>query len=89
MEEKKIKNKEFALHDFLEMVKQSWTWDRMTEDEHNRYIGAIDWAFTAGHIKGSYQDRWDSLQLTYHLFLIGLDYKPIGWREQNSDALKF
>lgn len=79
------KNKEFALHDFLGMVEQSWTWDRMTDEERARYIEALDWAFNAGHVKGSYDDRWDALQLTYHMFLLGLDYKPLGWREQASE----
>lgn len=77
-------SKEFALYDFMEMIKRSWTWGRMTEDEHKRYLEAVERGFELGQIKGSYKDRWDALRLTYSMFLAALEYEPSGWRDKEN-----
>lgn len=77
-------SKEFALYDFMEMTKRSWTWGRMTEDEHKRYLEAVALGFELGQIKGSYKDRWETLQLTYSMFLAAIKYEPSGWRDKEN-----
>lgn len=73
------KDKESALKDYLEMIKRSWTWDRLTEKERKRFEG---WIQKGKWLKGSYKQRWDTLENYYTMFLLGTGYDgPIGWRE--------
>ena len=68
------------LDDYCNMIFQSWTWERLTKEEKNKFLDFI-YDFKKG-IKGTYKQRWDQLNLLYHSFLLGLGYKPIGWREE-------
>lgn len=72
------KNKDIAYQDWINMIQQSWTWERLTEDERNVFTKQIEWNRT--HLKGNYNARWDILQDLYHMYLLGLGYKPQGWR---------
>ena len=66
--------------DYCNMIFKSWTWERLTKEEKDRFLGFI-YDFKK-EIKGTYNQRWNQLHLLYHSFLIGLNYKPIGWREE-------
>lgn len=61
---------------FQKVIKKSWTWNKLTETEKQRFI---DMNFD--RIKGSDKIRIEWLCMTYEAFLIGLGYEPIGWRE--------
>ena len=78
--EYKEKTKENAIYNYMVMIKQSWTWERLTTEERVAFIDTVNWATDRG-IKGNYEQRWDILQLMYHTFLNALGYAPIGWRE--------
>lgn len=73
--------KEIARDCFVEMIMKSWTFDKMTENERQRIIDLIYSKITEDCLKGTYKQRWAILQAIYNSFLMGLDYKPIGWRE--------
>ena len=66
---------------FTDMIKQSWTYAKMTESERKRIVDMIYSKRTEDCLKGSYKQRWEILQAIYNSFLMGLDYQPIGWRE--------
>ena len=74
------KIKENAIQDFLEMIKKSWTWARLTEKEKNQFKEAfetvtVSWSNCGDNaIKGTYRDRWITCQAMYHLFLAGVGY---------------
>lgn len=82
-------DKNEAINEFIEMIKKSWTYERLTTEEKQRFLNTIEWGKQQGIIKGSWLERWHILQLTYDSFLNALDYKPTGWREPDDDYLPF
>ena len=63
---------------FQTVIKKSWTWEKLTQDEQQRFIN-MD---VFDEIKGTDKTRIEWLNTIYEAFLIALDYKPTGWREQ-------
>ena len=80
-------NKETAITNWYDMITKSWTWDRLTQDERTRFNHVVENANDNGVIKGNHQTRWNLLNMLYHSFLMGLGYKPIGWRETEETPL--
>lgn len=74
------KIKENAAQDFFEMIKKSWTWERLTEKEKDQFLEAFDtvvysWANSGDRvIKGTYKERWAVCNAMYHMFLAGVGY---------------
>lgn len=77
MEQRK---KELATRDFMATIEKSWTWDRLTKEERERFKRAVS-AWEDKVIKGTWEQRWNILYAMHSAFLIALDYQPIGWRE--------
>ena len=63
---------------FQEVIKKSWTWERLTEEEQKRFIDMN----VFDKIKGNDNTRVEWLNTIYQSFLSALGYKPIGWREE-------
>lgn len=72
-----MKNKNNVFNDFYSMIEKSWTWERLSTYERQRFYDSIN----KDDIKGTYEQRWLTLNSCYHSYLIGLGYEPIGWRE--------
>ena len=71
-----------AVEDYFQnVIKKSWTWDRLTEEERRRFID-MD---VFDRIKGNDQTRIEWLNTIYHAFLSALGYKSVGWRETEDD----
>ena len=70
---------------FQEVIKKSWTWARLTEEEQKRFI---DMNVFDG-IKGTDKMRVEWLNTIYTAYLTALEYKPIGWRETENDIPSF
>ena len=66
---------------FRNVIKNSWTWNRLTEEERKRFID-MD---VFDKIKGNDKTRIEWLNTIYHSFLCALGYKPIGWRETEEE----
>ena len=62
---------------FQEVIKKSWTWERLTEEEQKRFVD-MD---VFDRIKGNDKTRVEWLNTRYHSFICALGYQPIGWRE--------
>lgn len=77
-----MKHKENAVDDFLRMIRQSWTWKRLTEGERNRFIEVLHQV----RVSGTYDQRYEQANNFYHAFLYGAGYSPIGWREPEPAA---
>ena len=62
---------------FQNIIKKSWTWDKLTEEERKRFIDipSID------KIKGNDQTRIEWFNGIYHSLLVGLGYNGANWRE--------
>lgn len=59
---------------FQNVIKKSWSWEKLTDKERQRFIdmNAFD------KIKGNDQTRIEWLNTIYQSFLAALDFKPIG-----------
>ena len=67
-------DKEQAAADFLEMIRGSWTYERLTEDEASqleRFLEELASPDGERAVRGSYKDRWRELNNVYHAFLLG------------------
>ena len=79
----KEQEKAMILAEFRTMVSNSGTFERLTEKEKERIMNVLSVRNyqTVTALKGTKQQRWNILNAIYSSFLIALDYKPIGWRE--------
>lgn len=82
------KDKENAFSDFIDMIKLSWTYERLTETEREKALEALK-DTTRRALIGSYKQRFEILNAVYHGFLLAIGYEPIGWRETDPDAPLF
>lgn len=67
---------------FQDVIKKSWTWEKLTE-ERKRFINM----HVFDKIKGNDITRIEWFNSIYHAFLVGLDYKTIGWREKDVEEI--
>lgn len=74
--------KENALHDYYNMIRKSWTYNRMIKKEKETLEHWIYDEQTKKIVKGSYKQRIEKLNLLYSVFLAGLGYNGFNWREK-------
>lgn len=70
---------------FQNVIKKSWTWGKLTEEERQRFIDMN----VFNNIKGNDRTRVEWLNTIYESFLAALGSKPIGWREKDKDTPEF
>ena len=75
------KDKENAYYNFIEMIEKSWTFEKLTKEEQNRLVQVFDDVRTKEALKGSYNQRWETLQAVYMAFLTGVGYDGFNWRD--------
>lgn len=81
--------KEKALEEIYENIKRSWTYERLTKEEKERLEMILFSPVVVNNLKGTYGQRYRILFAIYHGFLMGLDYQPVGWREEKSEVPLF
>ena len=84
-----MKDKNLAKQEYLEMIKQSWTWAKLTEQEKEKFSELLEHPCSAVVIRGNYDQRWEACEALYHTYLEGLGYKPLEWRETPSTKTTF
>lgn len=73
-----MKKQTGIVSDYIErVIKKSWTWEKLTDDEKKRFLAMQ----VFDRIKGNDATRIEWLNTIYSAFLDALEYKPIGWRE--------
>ena len=73
-----MKKQTGIVSDYIErVIKKSWTWEKLTDDEKKRFLAMQ----VFDRIKGNDGTRIEWLNTIYSAFLDALEYKPIGWRE--------
>ena len=82
------KDKTQAKDDAIKNIMQSWTYEKMTQDERERLGAALNSA-QACDIMGDYYTRRAAFQLAYFAFLQGIGYTGPGWREDGADIALF
>lgn len=82
------KVKENAYSDWFEMIFESWTWEKLTESEREKFIDEMDsWCNYRGLLIGTYKQRWEILSELYHIYLEGIGYNSFNWRENEEATL--
>jgi hypothetical protein len=78
------KDKKEATRDYIEIVKNSWTFAKLTTDEKNKILDILKFSI----VRGTYQERHDILNQLYNCFLQALGFEGcgIGWRETKEEA---
>ena len=76
-----MKDKNLAKQKYLEMIKQSWTWAKLTEQEKEKFSELLEHPCSSVVIRGNYDQRWEACEALYHTYLEGLGYKPLDWRD--------
>lgn len=76
-------DKGIAINNFIDMIRQSWTYAKMTIEEQKRCLDLFYDIRTQKALKGNYNQRWDTLQALYGAYLKGLGYSDFNWREVN------
>lgn len=85
-----IKAKENAYTDWFEMIFNSCTWGKLTDDERAAFVDQMDsWCNCRGLLIGTYKQRCEILNEMYYMYLLGIGYKPSGWRENTEENPKF
>lgn len=80
------KIKENVLQDFKQMIYNSWTYNKMTIEERKRLEEVFNHIRTVSALKGTYSQRWETLQAIYHTFLLGIGYNSWNWREEEKEV---
>ena len=75
------KNKENAQADWTDMIVKSWTWEKLTNDERNKFWDELNKGTTKKIISGTYKQRWEVLNALYSMFLEGCGYNGRSWRD--------
>lgn len=81
-----MNNKENVIYEFNNMIKNSWTYEKMTTKEklvwNNDVLGSVR---TNNALKGNYNQRWNILQAIYGAYLYGIGYDDFNWRDESED----
>ena len=83
------KEKEKAYNDYIEILKNSWTFQKLTEKEKENLRDILFSVRLDNALKGTYKQRRAVLDAVYFAFLKGLDCEPIGWRENGENCANF
>ena len=75
------KVKENVFKDHLDMIKNSWTYARLTNEEKERLEELYYKNCVRNSIKGTYNQRYETLNILYSVFLSGVGYTNGNWRE--------
>ena len=75
------KNKENAQADWTDMIVKSWTWEKLTGEERNKFGDELNKETTKKIISGTYKQRWEILSALYSMFLEGRGYNGGTWRD--------
>ena len=74
--------KENVIEKFDEMIKNSWTYNKMTIEEKSKWNNILYSEYpTRDCLKGNYNQRWKVLNALYRAYLIGIGYTDFNWRE--------
>lgn len=73
----KIETSYAARQYYANVIKHSWTWERLTQDERMRFVDCLD----LREVTGSESTRKRTMQCIYRAFLAGLGYDGFKWRE--------
>ena len=81
-----MKNYRAAITDWKNMISESWTWEKLTEEERNKFLELV--TENEPYIKGNYEERQEILGMIYNAFLCGLGYTGMHWRVDGCSVIE-
>lgn len=76
---------ERALEEFKDNIRQSWTYERLTEEERAEVERIFHTVGMVKVLRGDYERCYEQITMIYRAYLYGLGYKRNGgglhWRE--------
>jgi hypothetical protein len=76
-----MSDKQNAFIEFENMIEQSWTYKRLTNEELAKWNDTMHLVNVRNVLKGTFKQRWETLQIVYSAFLNGCGYEPIAWND--------
>ena len=77
--------KENALQEFITMIQNSWTYEKMTGWEKDKIKNILNDERIEKALKGNTKARWEILQAIYFTYLQAIGYTDFNWREDSTD----
>lgn len=71
-----------AITDHVKKITESWTWNKLTEDERNRYETEMSRNLNRNLFIGEYAIVTEIMDALYDMFLEGLGYSGVTWRAE-------
>lgn len=71
---------DLTLIDFMDMIKKSWTYNKMTSEEKKRLHDVFNDIRLSKALKYNHNHKWDILQAVYASYLQGIGYTDFNWR---------
>ena len=75
-----MKETDLTLIDFINMIEESWTYNKMTIDEKKRLNNVFNDIRTSKLLKYDDKHKWEILQAVYASYLQGIGYDNFNWR---------
>lgn len=77
-----------AVDDYIyNIIVKSWTWERLTTEEKEKFLHSIYLIKQQNHIQGTKKQRQIQIMNFYNFFLDGLGYSWSGWRESKQNDI--
>lgn len=67
-----IEDKAKAIPEWMDMTFRSWTYNALTDEQRAAWEQMIKKQWFRDAVKGTYEQRWDTLQAIYMAFLRGI-----------------
>lgn len=83
-----VGSKQALFHKSIEMIKQSWTYARLTKEERERLLDVLSTEFGVLRDDNKRLNRlsddtyWRILYIAYSCYLKGVGYTTSNWREE-------
>lgn len=81
----KDKIKENIRTDYMEMIQNSWTYQRLTQKEKDKWVELLQLTDAYGVLKGTYNQIWQVLGMVYQSYIVGLGYDNFNWRSTKEE----
>ena len=84
-----MENKNNAYTDMLQIFRDSWTYEKLTDIEKLRFDNAFDSEIVPRSLRGNYSARCEQMNALYSVFLHAVGYDGPSWRCDDSKVTPF
>lgn len=84
-----MENKNNAYAHMMQVFRNSWTYNKLTDTEKLRFDNAFDSKIVLGSLRGNYHTRCEQMNALYDVFLHAIGYNGPSWRCDDSEVIPF